>query len=185
MNIYICSEYKDRDRDRDNILRYILKKNFPGTKPCIKKNKRGKPYVSNIRGCYFSISHTRNILVIAVDKLPIGVDIEKIRDVNFKIVNRFFSKEDIKKFETVEQKERKDYFFKMWTQKESYVKCIGTGFSGMPFSKFTINEDTLVCDKQCKYHFCTYNVDGGYKMSVCYSSDTDMNLQYLDTSIIV
>ena len=154
-----------------DILRDILRRKFSYIEAVVERDVKGKPFVSNIPGCHFSISHSGRMIAIAVDVMPIGVDIERMRKVNLKIVERFFSKGDIKNFYEVSKEDRLQYFFKMWTQKESYVKCIGIGFSGMPFRNFTI-----VDDKLGQYKFRTYDIGDGYKMSVCQSSNTDVKV---------
>ena len=45
----------------------------------------GKPLCD---GCYISLSHSGNYAVCAVSSFPIGVDIEKKRDVNPKLINK-------------------------------------------------------------------------------------------------
>lgn len=161
-----------------NILQSILRKKFPKIEVVIEKDKKGKPFIANIPECHFSISHSNMMIAIAVDDFPIGIDVEWIRDIDLKVVERFFSSRDIENFSKVEKHLRREYFFEMWTQKESYVKCIGIGFSGMPFRKFTIEDNKLVGDSSGRYSFVTYDICGEYKMSVCTSSHTDENFLF-------
>lgn len=42
-------------------------------------------------GCYISLSHSGDYAVCAVSSFPIGVDIEKKRDVNPKLINKYAS----------------------------------------------------------------------------------------------
>lgn len=179
MEIYIV-DTKERLRRIDatkfgrDILQRILREKFPNIDALVKVDVRGKPFIANIPKFHFNISHSGQKIVIATDSVPVGVDIERVRDVNLKIVDHFFSDEDIKNFYEVSLEDRLEYFFKTWTQKESYVKCIGMGFSGMPFRKFTI-----VDDKYGEYLFSTYDLVDGYKMSVCQSGDTDKKIIYI------
>ena len=181
MEIYII-ETKEKLKTYDitnmwqNILRKICRKRFPYKDVIITRDNNGKPFVTNIPEFHFNISHSGRVIAIAVDNFPVGVDIERVRDVNLKIVERFFSNKDKENFMKVEEERRRDYFFKMWTQKESYVKCIGKGFSRMPFRKFTIEGDKLLGDNLGQYNFSTYDIYDGYKMSVCRISHTDVNI---------
>lgn len=169
---------KDRTKVWQDILKDIIRRKFQNINPVIERDVYGKPFVANIEGCHFSISHSGRKIAIAIDVLPVGVDIEKIREVNFRVVDWFFSTEDIINFHKISKKDRKEHFFKMWTQKESYVKCIGMGFSRMPFREFTIVDDRLVGDYSGQYRFSTYDILYGYKMSVCRRNDTDINITY-------
>lgn len=80
----------------------------------------GKPISNNT---HFNISHSHGVVVLAInDNHPVGVDIELIRDMedNFK---RYVC--DDKEYEL--SKDNNEEFFKIWTNKESLLKCLGTG----------------------------------------------------------
>ena len=80
----------------------------------------GKPVSNN---AYFNISHSHGVVVLAInDNHPVGVDIELIRDMddNFK---RYVC--DDGEYEL--SKDNNEEFFKIWTNKESLLKCLGTG----------------------------------------------------------
>ena len=80
----------------------------------------GKPISNNT---HFNISHSHGVVVLAInDNHPVGVDIELIRDMedNFK---RYVC--DDKEYEL--SKDNTEEFFKIWTNKESLLKCLGTG----------------------------------------------------------
>ena len=53
-------------------------------------NEHGKPYAAGL-DVHFSISHSGNYAVCAVSDKEIGVDVEKIREINPKIFERFAS----------------------------------------------------------------------------------------------
>ena len=80
--------------------------------------KYGKPYVVN--GPYFSISHCKEGIAVAVDDQPIGIDIEAIRHANSDLIERTMNEQ-----ERVGMDDRK--FTRLWTQKEAIVKAEGVG----------------------------------------------------------
>ena len=80
--------------------------------------KYGKPYVVN--GPYFSISHCKQGIAVAIDDQPIGIDIEAIRHADESLIARTMNEE-----ERVGMDDRK--FTRLWTQKEAIVKAQGTG----------------------------------------------------------
>ena len=80
--------------------------------------KNGKPYVEN--GPYFSISHCKTGIAVAIDDQPIGIDIEAIRHADQDLIERVMNEK-----ERVGMDDRK--FTRLWTQKEAVVKAQGTG----------------------------------------------------------
>lgn len=81
-------------------------------------NEHGKPYLEN--GPYFSISHCKEGIAVAIDDQPIGIDIEHIRHADKDLIDRVMNEE-----ERVGMDDRK--FTRLWTQKEAIVKAQGTG----------------------------------------------------------
>lgn len=82
-------------------------------------NEHGKPYVEG--GPWFSISHCKQGIAVAVDEQPIGIDIEAIRHADKELIARTMSAE-----EQVMIRSARD-FTRLWTQKEAVVKMEGTG----------------------------------------------------------
>ena len=71
-------------------------------------------------GPYFSISHCKEGIAVAVDDTPIGIDIEGIRHADKELIARTMNKEEQEGMD-----ERK--FIRLWTQKEAIVKAEGVG----------------------------------------------------------
>ena len=65
---------------------------FPVEDICIERGEYGKPYVRDHEEWQFNISHTDGLIVIAVADCPIGIDVEKIREPDYRIAKRFFTK---------------------------------------------------------------------------------------------
>lgn len=140
------------------------------------KNEFGKPYLRNTDNIYFNISHSYDWIVLAIDNMPIGIDIEKVKDVNLGVAKRFFTYDEYKYIISLEKEKRVDSFYKIWTLKESYIKYKGLAlyialksFSIIPRGDMaeikTYNNDIDNC------YFKMYNIDKNYKMSVCASND--------------
>ena len=81
-------------------------------------NEHGKPYWEN--GPYFSISHCKQGIAVAIDDQPIGIDIETIRHADEDLIARTMNEE-----ERVGMDDRK--FTRLWTCKEAVVKAQGVG----------------------------------------------------------
>lgn len=102
------------------------------------KKEHGKPYASGL-AVEFNISHSGDMVVCAIDNEPIGIDIEKIRPIDLSVAKQFCSEQELvylfghvpteKDFVNTSDEDVLTGFFEIWTKKEAYVKCLGTGFS--------------------------------------------------------
>ena len=90
-----------------------------------KYNEHGKPYLAN--GPYFSISHCKEGIAVAIDDAPIGVDIEAIRHANEDLIERTMNEEEKRLIANSQQPIADREFTRFWTQKEAIVKAEGTG----------------------------------------------------------
>lgn len=88
----------------------------------IYRTAKGKPYLEN--GPFVSVSHTDDLVVVAVSKNNIGIDMEK-KDREIKkqeeLAEKYFSQKE-KEYATT-----KERFLEIWTKKESYGKFTGEG----------------------------------------------------------
>lgn len=116
----------------------------------------GKPFLSNIlynnhHNLYFNVSHSENIVVIAVSlNLDIGVDIEHINfDLDWEEISAItLSKNEQKNLSTLQEKKGQlKEFYKIWTCKEAFLKATGIGLFYPPskleiiFSNYMKKED--------------------------------------------
>ena len=126
------------------------------------KNEYGKPHLVGIDNFHYNISHTRNAFVVGVSKETIGVDIEKIRECEMKIANRFFTTEEVQYIKKGD-KEVSKRFYEIWTKKEAYIKWRGKGLS-IPLDSFNVVSNTLLCE------FWSIQKTG-YQIAVCHRID--------------
>ncbi len=82
--------------------------------------------------CYFSLSHSHDVLAVAISTFPVGVDVEYIKTHNWKVAKKVFTQEELATFSLLTEEEKADFFVKKWTQKESVFKQNGNleNFSG-------------------------------------------------------
>lgn len=124
-------------------------------------NEHGKPYAVDL-DVNFSISHSGDYVICAVSEKEIGADIEKIREVKSDVSKRFASES-----ETEYISSRKNGLFEIWTLKEAYFKCIGTGINkNIKNVSFDIKENDILCSEE-GYKFSFHNIADGYICSVC------------------
>jgi len=99
------------------------------TEPCFNKNSDGIPVPEN--GIWWGVSHKPEIVAGAVSILPVGLDVEVIRPVSERLVERVSDELERSLF-----KEMNDVsFFRMWTAKEAVLKAEGHGLSGLSACK--------------------------------------------------
>lgn len=105
-------------------------------KPRLTCESSGKPFFEDYPNFHFNISHSENLIAVAVADSPVGVDIEKLRNTNLKIAERFFSERE-KGFV-----KDSDSFLYVWTRKEALLKKTGEGLKDI--SKVDILENSEI-----------------------------------------
>lgn len=91
--------------------------------PSFLYNEYGAPYLEN--GPYFSISHCKQGIAVAVSETPIGIDIEAIRPFNEGLMRKTMNSEE--QTHILSSLNPEIEFIRLWTRKEAYVKMQGTG----------------------------------------------------------
>jgi 4'-phosphopantetheinyl transferase len=158
----------------DILIRQIIQKELriPFEAISIQRDEFDKPFLENNKDFHFNISHSGAWVVCATSRLPVGIDIEKIRPVNFGIAKRFFSKEEYNNLIGKAEDEKLSFFYELWTIKESYLKVNGKGLSIIPLElikiNFTDNEVEYTDNHNShNYFFKQYDIDNNYKLAIC------------------
>lgn len=134
------------EKKKERLASLYLKHKYIGPYFCDINNK---PLSDNI---WFNISHSHNLVILATSSLPVGVDIEHIKPVSDHMKKYISSLEEYQ-YITDDQS-----FYELWTNKESLVKCIGTGIKGkvdeiigLPINGIRIVNNILYSSKTIKY----------------------------------
>ena len=106
---------------------WLMLKELMGHVGTFDYNEHGKPYLPD--GPYFSISHCKNGIAVAVDDQPIGIDIEAIRHANEELIANVMSEKEKSQISHPSPVESARAFTRLWTQKEAIVKAEGTGIT--------------------------------------------------------
>lgn len=141
---------------------------------CIKKDERGKPFVSGMPASHMpeiSISHSSDILCILLSENEVGVDIERVNalkknsETYLKIAERFFA--------DVEFKHVKLFgymgFLRLWTRKEALFKVCGGGFFEILRYSLLNKNGKLDCNiriEEAEYLFDELEING-FLISIC------------------
>jgi 4'-phosphopantetheinyl transferase len=100
--------------------------------------KLGKPFFLNAPGFHFSISHSRDVALLAFGHNPVGADIEHPRPYREAFGRRFFTENECAYIESATLNAVRNYrFLEIWTRKEAYLKCLGVGLH-MPLRSFDV-----------------------------------------------
>ena len=130
------------------------------------RDVNGKPYFADVSlGC-FNISHSGMVSVAAYGEYKLGVDVERIdreRD-TARIVGRFFTEKEQQRF--YKSGADAESFFEIWTEKESYVKCLGGTFASLCSVDLTSD-------------------DGDYIVTVCSDSEFELEIEALSDGMII
>lgn len=129
------------------LVRYMLCSflNVQNSELVLKEDGNGKPYLYGRENCYFNISHSKSRVVCILDVNPVGIDVEKIIDIDFESVSSCFHQKERSNINIINRDERKRYFYNLWTIKEAYLKMRGTGLLRALSSFYVIkNQDDKV-----------------------------------------
>lgn len=76
----------------------------------------------------FNLSHSGNLAVLAISRDgEVGVDVEKVREIDLRIVRRFFTDREADEIAATVTTQQLAAFFRVWTAKEAVVKATGEG----------------------------------------------------------
>lgn len=144
-------------------------------------DENGKCVVGNFNA-EFNISHSGTKAVCAADKVPLGIDIEKIRPFSFGVAQRICtpgellyvfsgSRDSFIGFSSTakcEEKQAQNNFYRIWTLKEAYFKATGRGIrDDMKTVEFSFSENAVtVSDKDYKVIKNDIIYGGAYALSV-------------------
>lgn len=149
----------DDDKRRCITAGRLISKLLPDVR--ITKNEYGKPIADG--DVCFNLSHSGEYVVIAISDKSIGCDIQKIEPADFVRLSRVvFTDSEIASVK--EASDRAGQFYRLWTKKESFLKCIGEGFHRPSKSVEVISDE--IRDKGTDYFFRTY-IFSDYYISVC------------------
>ena len=91
--------------------------------PTFLYNDYGAPYIEG--GPYFSISHCKTGIAVAVSEKPVGIDIEAIRAFKPELMRKTMNPTEQQRIISSTSPEVE--FIRLWTQKEALLKLKGTG----------------------------------------------------------
>ncbi|OAB47895.1 4'-phosphopantetheinyl transferase family protein [Paenibacillus antarcticus] len=146
--------------------------NIPNSDIRFGENTYHKPYLQSHSNFEFNLSHSGEWVACAIDHHVVGIDIEQMLDINLEIAKRFFTLREYEDLMQKDSSEQRNYFYKLWTLKESYIKAVGKGLH-IPLNSFSMDindRNEITIDKEqndSPYFFNTSQVNSDYMLSVC------------------
>lgn len=144
-----------------------------------KFNSYGKPYLKNIN-INFNLSHSGNYCVCVLDDSEIGVDVQLMEDIKTDVAKRFFHPNEYEYLNLF--KNNKQAFYRLWTLKEAFIKCIGGGLN-IALNSFEIKisnkVDVIQKINKNKYYFREFDYDN-HHIGICEMNDDDFELELVD-----
>lgn len=135
-----CEKEPGKRKPQSIVAHYHLKKllaeyyNTDIKQICFNYGTHGKPFYKN--DLQFSLTHTEDYVYIAISHRKIGIDAEINRKIQRNILSRTASVDEAVKLKI---SDNFDFdFLKMWTVKEAYFKCTGSGITKP--SAISVNE---------------------------------------------
>lgn len=172
------------------LLRFGLERQY-GLSGVVQQKSGGKPYLDNIPGVYFNISHTSGLVVCGIDDCEIGIDVERIRPYDRRLMHRICTDEEMdyiyggnRDGEQI-QNER---FFRLWTLKESYLKATGQGLA-VPMQEISFildgNGSIVIGSNVWGWEFSQFRYSSRYIISQCRESKKEHvdNMQKMEGKV--
>ena len=143
------SSFKNTDARKRTVAAEMLIKNAIGDDNLlITKDQHGKPFIKDCNK-HINISHSGDYAACAISNSPVGIDIEKLRDINIKAAEKFCNSAELDYIYSFDSTNR---FFEIWTAKEAAFKlCGGKEKNFKLIDTFNINKqyfrflDYIVC----------------------------------------
>ncbi len=138
----------------------------------VKIGEKERPYLDG--SIDFNISHSSSIILLGIcQRMRIGVDIEKHREINVDLFKKYFSEAEWNAIGKAEHPA--SVFFDIWTMKESAIKCDGRG---VEILSQTYVEDFHSNKIRCAENYYYYQpISITEKFSACICTPEKLNVE--------
>lgn len=135
----------------------------------IKEGQYGKPYIEGDEKFKYSLSHSGDYVLCAIDSDEIGADIQEIKSYKMGMAKRFFHESEYSRLKECPEKDKLKEFYNIWTAKESAVKYSGRGM-GEGIDHIVTNDSysvikNIATEEELKIRL--YDEIEGYMVCVC------------------
>ncbi len=156
----------------------------------------GKPFIEGTGDetqLQFNLSHTNGLVACAVaPDIPIGIDVEVISDKlsTLEMAPTVFTASELADLQALAgRQEQFRYFYRLWTLKEAYLKCVGDGLS-MPLQGFEFSlreakikfKTTSENREQHPITFCSTRFNAEHMLSIAVQTENRFDIEARDFS---
>lgn len=160
--VFACQS-EDAKKGTQTLLAHGVKQVFHlESLPEIGRAEKGKPFFPAHPNIHFNLSHSANIALCAVANLPIGADIQVVKDTFRPKLFDYTCDQGQRKW-LFQHGDTPQNFALLWAMKESYVKYTGQGLFGtgrdiaVPYFDIPPQwEETTVCQDENGLFFTLY-----------------------------
>jgi 4'-phosphopantetheinyl transferase len=140
--------------------------------PRIVPDGNGRPLLEGHPKVFLSISHGGNWILSVVSSNTVGIDVESIRDVQWRIVDRFYTDNESRYVKQgMNQASSAHRFLEVWTAKESYAKATGRGlllyFRSFDTCSAGVPGQITIDGRQEKHETNAISVDPYHVCAIC------------------
>ena len=157
----------------DFLLRRVLS-DVTGTAPeqlAFTFGEHQKPQLASRADVQFNLSHSGEYAVCAVSEQPVGIDTEQPAEIAHSLAREFFHPDEAAFLDGLPETLYQEYFFRLWTLKEAYVKYLGTGLTTALDSFSFVGKDQIFYTHPFApaLYFAQFRLPegAGYFVSVC------------------
>lgn len=153
---------------------YGLSLSVPELSRALSVTPDGKPYLPGHPEVHFSISHSDGIVCCAFHETEIGVDTEFPHHFSEVLIRRMLTEEEKSLLQREAETEslRQEWFYRLFTLKEAYVKMTGSGLDTdlRAFSFDFVRENGQLCPRCSIGNICCFQtvLPEGNLLSLCY-----------------
>lgn len=158
-----------------DLILSFAKKQF-GIDSDICENEHGKPFFTD-SDMRFSITHSDDVVAVSLSRFDHGIDVERLREADEKTVRAVLSPFRYLDYLKADAAEKDKLFVRDFTEKESFVKYLGTGFTGKPSSIEPSGVKFLT-----KYLFRESDV---YCLTICVATEEEYKFQPIKSADIL
>ncbi len=145
------------------------------------KGEHGKPYFKG--GPEFSISHSRGLIACAVYSVPVGLDLERVREFSPGLRGKICTAGELGLTGG-----DNSLLTQLWTCKESHMKLTGRGFSqGLLETEFSSLGECpeLSGDRECCFYSMHITHAGQeFWLTLCSRRPIDFQIRWTDYSVL-
>ena len=139
----------------------------------------GKPFFACENAVQFSLSHAGKLVVLAFGDMPLGVDVEERRPLNWRELASVFGAEEQSLLKGCE--DPLSMFYRLWTVREAFSKEEGLGLAIFENGGTVMDYDSETIHYQGRVLcFQTWNLPW-YTLSVCAEQLEEIRLRHLSS----